>query len=164
MVTRDAWNERRIAGALLLFGFLLVFPTVIIGAPGMGKNSVWGQTFPFLFATDWVKCWRSAFTVVTLFGLVILESVLFRAGDNIIRQLGMLDFTLFTTGMWLVMDALDTNGERGGANLKATLSCLLLPRLALTVWGSCEPVCTPIWVGMVTILYSTFGMSLRFPE
>ena len=78
MMSKETWNERSIAGGLLLLGFLLVLPAVLINAPGMGANSVWAQRFPFLFGPVWQKYWSVAFVVVTLYGLVIFEGVLRR--------------------------------------------------------------------------------------
>src|SRR5262245_34736421 len=108
MRDKDSRNERLIAAGLLLLGFLLVFPAVAINAPSMGASSACGRSLPFLFGPACQKYWSAAFVVVTLYGLVLLEGILRRAGDQIFCRLGVVIFTL-ATAMWLVLILLDTN-------------------------------------------------------
>ena len=109
MVGNDTRNERNLAAGLLLLGFPHVLPAVFINAPGLGANPAWGRDLPFLFDPLWMPYWSVAFVVVTLYGLVILEGILRRAGDQICSRLGMVSFTL-ATAMWLILILLDTNG------------------------------------------------------
>src|SRR5262245_54939073 len=99
-------SERLIAASLLLLGFLLAWPAVVIGAPNFGKDSSLGRALPFLFDPVSEKYWYVAFLVVTLYGLVVLEGILRRTGDLIFARLGLVTFTL-ATAMWLVMTVLD---------------------------------------------------------
>jgi len=121
MVGKDTWNERSLAAGLLLLGFLLVLPAVFINAPGFGANSAWRRDLPFLLDPLWMPYWSVAFVVVTLYGLVILEGILRRAGDDICSRLGMVSFTL-ATAMWLILILLDTNGLHGGRDFGLCLN------------------------------------------
>ena len=72
---KDSWNEHLIAAGLLLLDFLLLFPAVVITAPGSGMTSAWGRTLPFLCDPVWQKYWSAGFIVVTLYGLALLEGI-----------------------------------------------------------------------------------------
>jgi hypothetical protein len=133
---------------LLLVGFTLVFPAVIINAPGMGAASACGRTLPFLFDPAWDKYWSAAFVVATLYGLVLLERILRRAGDHISSRPGMVSFTV-ATAMWFLVIVADQNGLRGGRDFESYFIVLAFP--AVFAYGvaipssSRTPIVTTAW-------------------
>ena len=163
MVGKDTWNERILAAGLLLLGFLLVLPAVFINAPGMGANSAWGRLLPFLFDPVGLKYWSVAFVVVTLFGLVILEGILCRAGDHICSRLGMVSFTL-ATAMWLILILLDTNGLRGGRDFERYFIMLAFPAVIAYGLAILRTRILARWVGIVVVLWSAVTLVRVLPQ
>ena len=155
-------NQRKIAGALLLLGFLLVFPAVFINAPGMGENSFWGRRLPFLFDQPGRKYWSVAFAVVTLFGLGILEGVLRQAGDNVFSRIGMVSFTL-ATAVWLVAIALEV---RFGymADLESFFIILAFPSVLFYGVGILRTRVVPAWVGIAVVVWSALMLMRTLPH
>jgi hypothetical protein len=160
---KDTWNERLIAAGLLLLGFLLVFPAVVINAPGMGATSAWGPKLPFLFDPVWEKYWSAAFVVVTLYGLVLLEGILRRAGDQIFSRLGMVSFTL-ATAMWLVGILLDTNGLQGGRDVESYFISLAFPAVIAYGLAILRTRILARWIGIAVVLWSTVTLIRVFPQ
>jgi hypothetical protein len=163
MIDNDTWNERLIAAGLLLLGFLLVFPAVFINAPGMGANSAWGRILPFLFDPVWQKYWSAAFVVVTLYGLVILEGILRRAGDQIFSRLGMVNFTL-ATAMWLVVILLDTNGLRGGRDFESYFIVLAFPAVMAYGLAILRTRILARWIGITVLIWTAVMLIRVFPQ
>ena len=163
MIGRDKWNERRIAAGLLLVGFLLIFPAVVIGGPGFGATSAWSRRLPFLFDPVWEKYWSIAFAVVTLYGLVILEGVLRRHGDHIFARLGKVTFAL-ATAMWLVLVNLDLNGVRGGRDFESFFVILAFPALLMYGLAILRTRVLPKWVGAAVALWSGLLLIRVFPH
>jgi hypothetical protein len=159
----DPWNERLIAGGLLLLGFLLVFPAVIINAPGMGATSAVGRMLPFLFDPVWQKYWSVAFAVVTLYGLVILEGILRRAGDHICARLGMVSFTLATV-MLLVFMLLDMNYLPGGRDFESFFIMFAFPAVIAYGLAILRTRILARWIGIVVVLWSTVTLIWVFPH
>lgn len=160
---RDTWNERRIAAGLLLLGFLLVLPAVAINAPGMGANSAWGRNLPFLFDPLWQKYWSAAFIVVTLYGLVLLEGILRRAGDQIFCRLGMVNFTL-ATAMWLVLILLDINGLRGGRDFESYFISLAFSAIIAYGLAILRTRILARWIGISVVVWSAVMLIRVFPH
>jgi len=163
MIGKDSWNERVLAALLLLVGFLLVLPAVFINAPGMGKNSAWGRLFPFLFDPASEKYWSIAFIVVTLYGLVILEGILRRAGDQVCSRLGMVSFTLATV-MWLVLILLDTNGLHGGRDFESYFIVLAFPAVIAYGLAILRTRILARWIGTVVVLWSAVTLIRALPQ
>ncbi len=163
MVGKDTWNERVLAAGLLLLGFLLVLPAVFINAPGMGANSAWGRYLPFLFDPEGVKYWSVAFVVVTLYGLVILDGILCRAGDYICSKLGMVSFTLATV-MWLILILLDTNGLRGGRDFERYFIMLAFPAVIAYGIAIIRTRILARWVGIAVVLWSAVTLIRALPQ
>jgi hypothetical protein len=163
MVGENTWNERILAAGLLLLGFLLVLPAVVINAPGMGANSAWGRYLPFLFEPVWVKYWSVAFVVVTLYGLVILEGILCRAGDHICSRLGMISFTL-ATAMWLILVLLDTNGLRGGRDFERYFIMLAFPAVIAYGLAILRTRILARWIGIAVVLWSAVTLIRALPQ
>jgi hypothetical protein len=159
---KDTWNERLIAGSLLLLGFLLVFPAVVINAPGMGATSALGRMLPFLFDPVWEKYWSVAFAVVTLYGLVILEGILRRAGDHICARLGMVSFTLATV-MWLVTILLDTNSLPGGRDFESFFIMFAFPAVMAYGLAILRTRILARWIGIAVVLWSAVMLIRVFP-
>lgn len=163
MIGKDSWNERILAAALLLLGFLLTLPAVFINAPGMGKNSAWGRYLPLLFDPVWEKYWSVAFVVVTLYGLVILEGILRRAGDYICSRLGMVSFTLATT-MWLILILFDTNGLRGGRDFESYFIMLAFPAVIGYGLAILRTRILARWIGAAVVLWSAVTLIRALPQ
>jgi hypothetical protein len=163
MIGTETWNERRIAGGLLLLGFLLVLPAVFINAPGMGANSVWAQRLPFLFDPVWQKYWSIAFVVVTLYGLVIFEGVLRRAGDHIFCRLGVVSFTL-ASAMWLVVIVMDLNDVPGGRDFESFFIALAFPAVFAYGLGILRTKVLARWIGIIVVLWSVVTLIRVLPH
>ncbi len=160
---KDPWNERLIAAGLLLLGFLLVFPAVAIGAPNFGETSDVGRAFPFLFDPVWEKYWNAAFVVVTLYGLVLLEGLLSRAGDRIFARLGMVTFTLAAV-MFLVITVLDDNNVAGGRDVEAYFVALAFPAVIAYGIAILRTRLLARWVGFAAILWTVVTLIWVFPQ
>src|SRR5262245_27767137 len=163
MTGKDSWNERILAAALLLLGFLLTLPAVFINAPSMGKNSAWGRYLPFLFDPVWEKYWSVAFVVVTLYGLVILEGILRRAGDYICSRLGMVSFML-ATAMWLILILFDTNGLRGGRDFESYFIMLAFPAVIGYGLAILRTRILARWIGAAVVLWSAVMLIRALPH
>jgi len=157
MFTRQFWTERRITGAVLVVGFLLLVGGAIFFNAGQGS---YGAALARDPAVGLLKSnLLSAGMVVTALGLVLLEACLRAAGDRVLSRLGMVSF-LLAAGLWLVAEALSLGGrgwvyplERdyllfscfsmacyGGALLRTKLLPLPVAWLSL-VWGI-------VWLGV----------------
>jgi hypothetical protein len=163
VIDKETWNERSIAAGLLLLGFLLVFPAVFINAPGMGANSKWTQSFPFLFDSVWQKYWSIAFVVITLYGLVIFESVLRQAGDHIFSRLGAVSFTL-ASAMWLVVIVLDLHDLPGGRDFESFFIVLAFPAVLAYGLGILRTKVLARWIGITVVLWSIVMLVRVFPH
>src|SRR5260370_15013992 len=97
-----AIGERRLVAGLLFVGFLLLLPAILINALGFGAQSPWERAFPFLFEHVAQLYWSVLFVVVTVYGLVILEGILRRAGEEIFSRVGLVSFTL-AAALWLLL-------------------------------------------------------------
>jgi hypothetical protein len=160
---KDARNERLIAASLLLFGFLLAWPAVVIGAPNLGETSDVGRALPFLFDPMWEKYWYAAFLVVTLYGLVILEGVLRRAGDHIFSRLGLVTFTLATV-MFLLMVVLDENYLPSGASdVEAYFIALAFPAVIAYGLAILRTGILARWIGVAVVLWTAVMLVRVFP-
>jgi hypothetical protein len=157
------WNERRIAAGLLMLGFLLVIPAVVINAPGSGVDSAWGRALPFLFGPAAEKYWSAAFVIVTLYGLVILEGILRRAGDDIFARLGLVSFTL-AAALWLVVILLDSNGLPGGRDAEAYFIVLAFPAVIAYGLSILRTGMFARWVGVVVVLWTAVMLIRAFPQ
>ncbi|HEY7347298.1 MAG TPA: hypothetical protein VH599_03180 [Ktedonobacterales bacterium] len=162
MRNKDPWSERHIAAGLLLLGVLLVLPAVVINAPGMGVTSAWGQTLPFLFDPVWTKYWSVAFVVVTLYGLVLLEGVLRRAGDHLCATLGRVSFTLATL-LWLLTILFDTNGLPGGRDLEGFFILLAFPAVIAYGLAILRTRLLARWIGIAVVLWAALTLIRAFP-
>jgi hypothetical protein len=160
---KDSWNERLIAGSLLLLGFLLIFPAVVINAPGMGATSALGRMLPFLFDPVWEKYWSVAFVVVTLYGLVILEGILRRAGDHICARLGMVSFTLATV-MLLIFMLLDINSLPGGRDFESFFIMFAFPAVIAYGLAILRTRILARWIGIAVVLWSAVELIWVFPH
>jgi hypothetical protein len=160
---KDTWNERLIAGGLLLLGFLLVIPAVVINAPGMGATSAVGRMLPFLFDPVGEKYWSVAFVVVTLYGLVILEGILRRAGDHICARLGMVSFTLATV-MLLVFMLLDKNYLPGGRDFESFFIMFAFPAVIAYGLAILRTRILARWIGIAVVLWSAVELIWVFPH
>jgi hypothetical protein len=160
---KDTWNERLIAGGLLLLGFLLVIPAVVINAPGMGATSAVGRMLPFLFDPVWEKYWSVAFAVVTLYGLVILEGILRRAGDHICARLGMVSFILATV-MLLIFMLLDANSLPGGRDFESYFIMLAFPAVIAYGLAILRTRILARWIGITVVLWSAVELIQVFPH
>lgn len=160
---KDTTSEYLIAASLLLLGFLLAWPAVIIGAPNFGKDSTLGRALPFLFDPMWEKYWYIAFLVVTLYGLVILEGILWRAGDLIFARLGLVTFTLATT-MFLVMTVLDANDVPGGRDVEAFFIALAFPAVIAYGIAILRTGIIARWIGVVAMLWTAIMLIRVFPH
>ena len=163
MIDKETWNERSIAAGLLLLGFLLVFPAVFINAPGMGANSEWAQNFPFLFDPVWQKYWSIAFVVVTLYGLVIFEGVLRKAGDHIFSRLGVVSFML-ASAMWLVGIVLDLHDVPGGRDFESFFIVLAFSAVLAYGLGILRTKVLARWIGITVVLWSIVTLIRVFPH
>ena len=160
---KETWNERSIAAALLFLGFLLVIPAVLINAPGMGVNSVWGRKLPLLFDPAWQKYWSIAFVVVTLYGQVIFEVILREAGDHIFSRLGMVTFTL-ASAMWLIGVVLDLNSVQGGRDFESFFIVLAFPAVLAYGLAILRTKVLARWIGVAVVLWSTALLIHVFPH
>jgi hypothetical protein len=160
---KDTRKERLIAACLLLLGFLLAWPAVVIGAPNLGETSDVGRALPFLFDPVWEKYWYAAFLVVTLYGLVILEGVLRRAGDHIFSRLGLVTFTLATV-MFLLMVVLEKNYLPSGASdVEAYFIALAFPAVIAYGLAIVWTGVLPRWIGVVAALWTAVMLIRVFP-
>jgi hypothetical protein len=161
--TKDTWNERLIAAGLLLLGFLLAFPAVVIGAPNLGENSTVGRALPFLFDSVWEKYWYGAFLVATLYGLVTLEGILRRAGDHILSRLGLVTFTLATV-MFLLMIVLEKNFLPSGArHVEAYFIALAFPAVIAYGLAILRTGILARWIGVAVVLWTVVTLIRVFP-
>jgi hypothetical protein len=158
----DTRKERLIAASLLLLGFLLAWPAVVIGAPNLGETSDLGRALPFLFDPMWEKYWYAAFLVVTLYGLVILEGILRRAGDHLFARLGLVTFTI-ATAMWLAMIVLDANDLPGGRDLEAYFIALAFPAVIAYGLAILWTGALARWIGVVATLWTAVMLIRVFP-
>jgi hypothetical protein len=160
---KGAWNERLIAAGLLLLGFLLAFPAVVIGAPNLGENSTLGRALPFLLDSVWEKYWYGAFLVATLYGLVILEGILRRAGDHIFARLGLVTFTLATV-MFLLMIVLEKNHLPSGArDVEAYFIALAFPAVIAYGLAILRTGILARWIGVAVVLWTVVTLIRVFP-
>jgi hypothetical protein len=160
---KDTWNERLIAAGLLLLGFLLAVPAVVIGAPNLGENSTLGRALPFLFDSVWEKYWYGAFLVATLYGLVILEGILRRAGDHIFSRLGLVTFTLATV-MFLLMIVLEKNYLPSGArDVEAYFIALAFPAVIAYGLAILRTGILARWIGVAVVLWTVVTLIRVFP-
>jgi hypothetical protein len=144
-------GERRLAAGLLLLGFLLLIPAVVINAPGFGATSPWGRALPFLFV------------VVTLFGLVVLEGILRRTRDEISSRLGLVSFTL-ATALWLLLIVLDTNGLPGGRDVERYFILLAFPAIMAHGIALLRTRIVARWVGNGAILLASVTFLRVLPQ
>jgi hypothetical protein len=159
----DIRNERLIAASLLLLGFLLGWPAVVIGAPNLGETSDVGRALPFLFDPVWEKYWYTAFLVVTLYGLVILEGVLRRAGDHIFSRLGLVTFTLATV-MFLLMVVFEKNYLPSGAgDVEAYFIALAFPAVIAYGLAILRTGILARWIGVAVVLWTAVMLVRVFP-
>jgi hypothetical protein len=160
---KDTWNERLIAAGLLLLGFLLAWPAVVIGAPNLGEISEVGRALPFLFDPVWETYWYAAFLVVTLYGLVIPEGVLRRAGDHIFARLGLVTFTLATV-MFLLMIVLEKNYLPSGArDVEACFIALAFPAVIAYGFAILRTGILARWIGVAVVLWTVVMLIRVFP-
>jgi hypothetical protein len=159
----DPWNERLIAASLLLLGFLLVFPAVVIGAPNFGESSDLGRALPFLFDPVWEKYWNAAFVVVTLYGLAILGGLLHRAGDRIFARLGLVSFSLAAV-MFLAMIVLDANDLPGGRDVEAYFIALAFPAVIAYGLAILRTGILARWIGIAVVLWTAVMLIRVFPH
>lgn len=157
MFSRQFWTERRIAGAVLVVGFLILVGGAFFFVAGQGY---FGVALARVHNIGPLKSnLASAGMAVTALGLVPLEACLRAAGDRTLSRLGMVSF-LLAAGMWLVVEAhalggrgwvypLERNyvllscfsmGCYGGALLRTKLLPLPVAWLSL-VWGI-------VWLGV----------------
>jgi hypothetical protein len=162
--SKDTWNERLIAASLLLLGFLLAWPAVVIGAPNLGETSDVGRALPFLFDPVWEKYWYAAFPIVTLYGLVILEGVLRRAGDHIFARLGQVTFTLATV-MFLLMIVLEKNYLPSGArDVESYFIALAFPAVIAYGVAILRTGVLARWIGVAVVLWTAVMLVRVFPS
>jgi hypothetical protein len=162
----SAANEvgaRRLAAGLLLLGFLLLIPAVLINAPGFGATSPWGSVFPFLFERVAQLYWSAIFVVVTLYGLVILERILCRAGEEIFSRLGLVSFTL-AAAMWLLLIVLDTNELPGGRDAERYFILLAFPAIIAFGIALLRAHIVARWVGIVAVLLVSVAFLRVLPQ
>jgi hypothetical protein len=108
MFNRQFWTKRRITGAVLVVGFLLLAGGGIFFIAGQGG---FGATLARDPVVGLLKSnLLSAGMVVTALGLVLLEACLREAGDHVLSRLGMVSF-LLAAGLWLVAEALSLGGR-----------------------------------------------------
>jgi hypothetical protein len=156
-------RERRLAAGLLFLGFLLSIPAVLINAPGFGATSPWGRAVPFLFERVAQLYWSALFVVVTLFGLVILEGILRRAGDEIFCRLGLVSFAL-AVALWLLLIVHDTNGLPGGRDVERYFILLAFPAIIAFGIALLRTMIVARWVGIVEILLASVTFLRVLPQ
>jgi hypothetical protein len=162
-IGEDTRNERLIAASLLLLGFLLAWPAVVIGAPNLGETSDVGRALPFLFDPVWEKYWYAAFLVVTLYGLVILEGILRRAGDHIFSRLGLVTFTLATV-MFLLMVVFEKSYLPSGArDVEAYFIALAFPAVIAYGLAILRTSILTRWIGVAVVLWTAVMLVWVFP-
>jgi hypothetical protein len=123
-----------------------------------------GRALPFLFDPVWEKYWYVAFLVVTLYGLVILEGILRRAGDHIFGRLGLVTFTLAAV-MWLLIFVLDTNYLPSAAgDDEAYFIALAFPAVIAYGLAILRTGILARWIGVAVVLWTVVMLVRVFPS
>jgi len=158
-----AIGERRLVAGLLFVGFLLLLPAILINAPGFGAQSPWGRAFPFLFEHVAQLYWSALCVVVTLYGLVILEGILRRAGEEIFSRVGLVSFTL-AAALWLLLIVLDTNDLPGGRDGERYFILLAFPAIIFYGIALLRTRIVARWVGVVVVLWASVTFLRALPQ
>jgi hypothetical protein len=122
-----------------------------------------GEAVPFLFERVAQLDWSALFVVVTLYGFVILEGILRRAGDEIFSRLGLVSFTL-AVALWLLLIVLDTNELPGGRDAERYFILLASPAIMAFGIGLLRTKVVARWVGIVVILLASVTFLRVLPQ
>ena len=144
--TGSYWNERRVAGLLLVVGFLIPLTLGLRYLPQIPFASA-------LFDPRWERNLLSAGVAGSFFGAAILEGVLRKAGDRIFSRLGLCSYAL-ATALWLVVNAISLDRGYWVDDLETYHIFLAYPAVIAFGVGILRTRLLPSWIGAVAGLWS----------
>ena len=142
MVRSTLFEQRRVAGSLLVTGFaILVVAAVLYGFGAYPAGHVWQSNA------------LTAGLVFTLLGLTAFQVVLTESGDRLLARLGAVAY-LLGVALWIVDDALDLAGA--GFIFELERDYVLLACLAIASFGGAilTTRILPRWVGGLSVAWA----------
>ncbi len=141
----NGWDERRVAGVLLIVGFGLLMVTAAL--------------FVTSSSAGWQNTALTSGLVVTLFGLAILELVVRDAGDRVLGRVGTIAF-LVGSILWIVTDTLALRGVPWVYENERNYVVLACFAVAAFGWACLRTRVLPRWLGWVSIGWALGWLAL----
>jgi len=138
-VSSTSWNERRIAGSLLLLGFGLLLVTALLYQPSLDDPAM----------GLWKRDALAGGLIVTMLGLATLELALSGAGQQVLGRLGAVAYLLGAVP-WLVAESMGTYTSDVERNY-VVLACLSVAAIG---WATLRARLLPVVAGWTTIAWA----------
>ncbi len=141
----NGWDERRVAGFLLIVGFALLMVTAAL--------------FVTSSSAGWQNTALTSGLVVTSFGLAVLELVVRDAGDRVLGRLGTIAF-LVGSILWIVADTLALSGVPWVFENEKDYVVLACFAVAAFGWAFLRTEALPRWLGWTSIGWAVSWVAL----
>jgi hypothetical protein len=154
-------GRHNIAASLIILGSLLLLPGVYLFVVSDQNLTIplWARSID---RGAWERNLVGAGVAATLFGLVVLEDVLRRAGDTVLSRLGLTSFAL-GTAMWLTVNALSLSRGFWVAELETYFIVFAFLATALFSGAILRTRLLPTWVGIVALSWSIAMLLVVLP-
>ena len=135
----NGWNERHVAGFLLIVGFGLLMVTAALFVTGSSAG--------------WQNTALVSGLVVTLLGLAVLELLVRDAGERVLGRVGTIAF-LVGSILWIVADTLALRGVPWVFEFEREYVVLACLAVAAFGWAFLRTGVLPSWLGWTAIGWS----------